>query len=109
MTWKKKKKFYKRKPFWNDRNYDDPAYKKWRSDVLKRDGFKCQFPKCNCKKRLNVHHIRTWAKHPAIRFNIMNGITLCYKHHRLVWGKEEEYELLFTRFLVNKIQAKRKL
>ena len=33
------------------RNYDDPAYKKFRTDVLKRDKFCCKMCKTSGKKR----------------------------------------------------------
>lgn len=77
------------------RNYDDPAYKKWRKDVARRDGYKCQWPKCGCDKHLRFHHIRRWADYPALRFEIDNGITLCNKHHNAIWGKEQDFERLF--------------
>lgn len=72
------------------RNFNDPKYKQWRLDVFKRDGFKCK--KCGSKKGINAHHIKRWAKYPSLRFDVNNGITLCRKHHRELWGKEELYE-----------------
>jgi len=92
----------------SERNYNDPAYKKWRLDVFKRDGFKCQYPGGGCTKRLHAHHIRRWAEHHAIRFNVLNGITLCKKHHDMVWGNEDNYIGMFTRIVINKAYNKRK-
>ena len=79
----------------DERNYNDPIYKKARSDTLKRDGFRCQWPNCRSNKQLRVHHIRTWAEHPSLRFVLNNLITLCKCHHDMVWGKEEDYERMF--------------
>ena len=79
-----------------ERNYNDPAYKEFRKLVVKRDSRCCQWHGCGSSKRLCVHHIRTWAKYPELRFVVRNGITLCKEHHDLIWGKEEDYERLFT-------------
>lgn len=80
----------------NDRPWNSPQYKAWRLAVYRRDGFKCKMPGCGSKKRLNAHHIRRYADFPAIRFLASNGITLCRACHGKVWGKEEEFESLFT-------------
>lgn len=79
----------------DERNWDDPAYKKFRSDVFKRDKGTCQWPNCGRTKRLRVHHIRTWANYPELRFVIGNGIVLCDMHHNFIWSREEDYETLF--------------
>lgn len=79
------------------RNYNDPLYSKWRSDVYKRDNHKCQMPGCKSKKsRLNAHHIKMWAHSPAARYEVSNGITLCWRCHKEVTGKEKYYESLFN-------------
>jgi len=77
------------------RNYDDPVYKDWRIKVYKRDDFKCQMPGCKSKKRLNAHHIQKWASASALRFDVDNGITLCYWCHKKVTGHESIYQSLF--------------
>tara|TARA_R110002020_G_scaffold367868_2_gene579771 strand:- start:3172 stop:3363 length:192 start_codon:yes stop_codon:yes gene_type:complete len=46
-----------------------------------------------------VHHIKTWAKYPALRFVPANGITLCKKCHKMVTGKEQDYEAFFYKLL----------
>ena len=84
------------------RNYDCKAYKKFRTDVLRRDKRTCRWPKCGSRKRIHVHHIRTWASHPALRFVVKNGICLCRYHHDLISGKEEYYEKLFYLILMEK-------
>jgi len=101
------------------RDWNSPEYKKWRLAVYKRDGFRCRFPGCNSKKKINAHHIQRWADNPALRFNVMNGCTLCAKCHRLVTGNEEQYEAMlqsaigvnnnaFLQALVNRINDKQK-
>jgi 5-methylcytosine-specific restriction endonuclease McrA len=84
------------------RNFDDPAYKKWRKDVYIRDKFKCQWPNCTSKKKLNAHHIMPWAHNIGLRFDINNGITLCYNHHKLIRGQEDIYACNFLKILADK-------
>lgn len=82
------------------RNYDDPEYKKWRNAVYKRDGYKCQWPGCSARKRLNAHHIRTWAHFPALRYLADNGISLCYQHHKMIKNMESIYESVFQKIVL---------
>lgn len=80
------------------RDWEDPVYKRWRAAVKKRDGHKCQMPGCRYKGRvLQVHHIQKWATHPHLRYEISNGITLCYNCHKKVGRHEERYVGLFMR------------
>ncbi len=78
------------------RNYSDPSYKKFRTDVLKRDKFTCKMCKSKGikgkRKKLYVHHIRKWASASSLRYEVSNGISLCYNCHKEVTGKEEHYE-----------------
>ena len=108
----RKNKSYRRKKYVRGhkpaaRNYNDPAYKEWRKDVLKRDGWRCQYLGCNCKKTLQVHHILKWGEYPALRFNIQNGITLCRKHHDMIWGKEDSFIRLFHSILSRQAKDKK--
>lgn len=96
---KKIKGVVRKKTLQSNRNYLDPVYKKWRRDVKVRDGYKCQWPGCLSKSRLEVHHIKTWSSAPALRFHIANGITLCNKCHARIRGKERQYEAFFLKIL----------
>ena len=89
------------------RNYDDPLYKNWRKQVFVRDGYKCQWPGCTCGKRINAHHILKWADYPGMRFVLMNGITLCKKHHDQVKGREDYYVKFFSELLRSNEERKR--
>lgn len=65
---------------------EDYQLKKWRKDVYMRDNYTCQH--CNKKAgKLEAHHIKTWAEFPGLRYNLENGITLCYDCHNKVHGK----------------------
>lgn len=117
-----KKKYYPKKKYKksgfkkDDRNYLSPEYTKWRTDVKKRDNYQCQWPGCGTNKRIQVHHIKTWAKHPGLRYTIANGITLCRKCHDSIKGKEQDFEFFFLKLLewklldqIKEFEKKRKL
>jgi len=87
------------------RNYSDPLYKNWRKCVYKRDSFKCQL--CGSKKRIEAHHIKTWASFPQLRLDVNNGVTLCRECHRKVTKNEQQWEPLFIK-LVARTNAKKK-
>lgn len=57
------------------------AYREWRTAVFERDDYTCQ----ECGDRggeLNADHIKTFAHHPDLRFELSNGRTLCVPCHR---------------------------
>lgn len=64
-----------------------PEYKGWRLKVLARDNYTCQI--CGIRsikgQRIvfDVDHIKSWAKHPDLRFELSNGRTLCRPCHKL--------------------------
>jgi len=51
----------------------------WKETVSRRDNYTCQI--CGNMRNLNAHHIFPWATHKDRRFNINNGITLCFECH----------------------------
>lgn len=60
---------------------NDPAYKEWRANVWKRDGWKCKIFNRDCNGRIEAHHILEWKDFPELRYEVNNGITLCHAHH----------------------------
>jgi len=56
-------------------------YKQWRTDVFFRDKFICQHCGYDKGGRLEAHHIKSYAKYPDLRFDVSNGITLCWNCH----------------------------
>ena len=89
------------------RNFGDPQYKKWRKAVYERDNHKCQWPNCTMKRKINAHHIKTWAGFPGLRFDVNNGITLCKYHHDLIKGMEEDYSLSFLKIVFSKMNIRK--
>jgi predicted restriction endonuclease len=81
------------------RNYKDPQYKQWRKQVKKLDNHTCQWPGCNMKKQLQVHHIKRWSDFPGLRFHPQNGITLCRKHHDFIKNNEDAYAETFFKIV----------
>ena len=57
-------------------------YKLWREAVYKRDGFKCVLCGNGGKQNLNADHIKSFSKHPELRFEVSNGRTLCVDCHK---------------------------
>ena len=53
----------------------------WRNEIFKRDNFTCY--KCHqYGGKLEAHHLNGYNWDKENRFNIDNGITLCYKCHK---------------------------
>lgn len=68
-------------------------YKNWIKSVYKRDNYRCKI--CGSKKKLNAHHIYPKRDYPGLVYDIDNGITLCFEHHKMTYAHEEQYiELL---------------
>ncbi len=70
-----------------DRERNRYEYKAWRMSVFKRDGFACRDCGATKSRKLNAHHVRPWAKHPELRYDVANGITLCEPCHDKRHGK----------------------
>ena len=63
------------------------TYRQWRKAILERDK-KCIV--CGSEKNLQAHHIKSFAQHPSLRFDLDNGITMCIDCHRMHHRKEKE-------------------
>lgn len=81
------------------RNYKDPAYKLFRQIVRKRDRYQCKMPGCASKKNLQVHHIRPWSTNASLRYDPLNGITLCKSCHKKITGHENIYAPVFQEII----------
>jgi len=85
---------------------DTYEYYIWNKECRKRDGKKCKISNLECRGRLEVHHILSWRDHPGLRYEVNNGITLCFFHHPK--GRQKEVEMIgeFSRLIINKLHKK---
>lgn len=61
-------------------------YREWRERVFLRDDYTCQ--ECGLRGcNLHAHHLRAFADHADVRFEVSNGMTLCVSCHRAVHGR----------------------
>lgn len=52
----------------------------WRKSVFQRDDFRCQV--CNNRGgTLNAHHLESFHARPDLRYEVSNGVTLCFCCH----------------------------
>ena len=64
-------------------------YVAWQTAVFSRDGGACK--QCGANNvELHAHHVKPWKEFPDFRFDVQNGITLCYACHWLVHSAEIE-------------------
>ena len=63
--------------------YARGIWKKKIQEVFKRDNYSCK--DCGYKKetdkKLIIHHVKTWAEYPKLRFENSNLVTLCEECH----------------------------
>jgi len=92
-SWNRELKGYNsgvQNPFWkgglefrktNEKKHLCSKYRFWMFAVKGRDNWKCRIANEDCNGRLEAHHILNWIDYPELRYEINNGITLCYAHH----------------------------
>jgi 5-methylcytosine-specific restriction endonuclease McrA len=56
-------------------------YKAWRAAVFARDRYSCQACGDDRGGNLQAHHVKPFADHPDLRFDVRNGTTLCQDCH----------------------------
>lgn len=78
-----------------DNRRNDSAYGEWRNDVWQRDGYKCKMSNETCVGKIEAHHILGWSKHPELRYQTNNGITLCHAHHPRKRAEEKRLVPIF--------------
>lgn len=63
--------------------------KLWAELVKKRDGYRCQALFSDCNGGLDAHHFVT-KKNKSVRYLLLNGVTLCRKHHDMAHKFSDE-------------------
>jgi len=77
---------------------NDPLYKRWQSEVKRRDKI-CMEKDGSCCGYLIAHHIKSWKDYPELRYELDNGITLCQFHHYRKHGFK--VDVLTKKILIN--------
>ncbi|WP_182104083.1 HNH endonuclease [Niallia taxi] len=107
LEWNRGENHYK----WKGGTYDEESkkfrttyeFKKWRSDVLKRDNYTCQI--CKTIGYLNVHHKDGYNWCIERRTDVANGVTLCKNCHlefHIIYGIGDNTEEQFQHFIKRK-------
>lgn len=73
------------------------SYVQWRTAVFYRDEFRCI--QCGAKGHIHAHHIIPFADSKEKRFEVSNGITLCWDCHGKIHG------LIFTDHALNRCKT----
>ena len=55
------------------------GYYKWKNLVKVRDDYQCQ--RCDESENIQAHHIKPYGKYVSERWNVDNGVILCYDCH----------------------------
>lgn len=74
---KKDKTFRKQHLIDQNNPFSDLFY--WSREVRIKDGHKCVI--CEKTRKLTSHHLFSKAKFPELKYNIANGIALCFNCH----------------------------
>ena len=92
-----------------NRKLEKQKYEEWVKKVKERDNYTCQI----CKKYLKdgnvhniqAHHILAKTTYPELKFDINNGITLCYYDHKNSKVSPHLNGFAFTHYLMkNKVK-----
>lgn len=60
-------------------------YRQWRDAVKTRDRQTCRH--CGATGvQMDAHHVKSWWRHVALRFDVSNGVTLCGPCHDTLHG-----------------------
>lgn len=71
----------------------DERVHQWRRRVLSRDGYRCQRCGIGRRGRLVAHHVKGWKQFPDSRFDVSNGLCLCWACHIWVHSKKNANRL----------------
>ena len=82
----------------NRRLRSSGQYKRWRRTIWKKDNYTCQICRIRGGK-LTADHIKSWAMHPELRFELSNGRTLCRDCHRKTdtWGIKAKFQEIYAK------------
>lgn len=65
------------------RDYSRSEWKELRKQALKRDNYRCQDCRISIHlKKLHIHHIKSFAKFPELRYRLDNLRTVCVDCHK---------------------------
>lgn len=78
-------------------------YIEWRWRVCMNDNWTCQI--CGSKKKIEAHHIKKFSDYPDLRFDINNGVALCFDCHRQIKNKETLVESYFLGLKQNGVNS----
>lgn len=69
-------------------------YRQWRKSVFERDNYLCVIGGKEHGNKLNADHIKAFASHPELRFDVSNGRTLCEACHKKTetYGRPTKYQ-----------------
>jgi hypothetical protein len=98
-TLPKGEKHYKWKGGRAWQRFTEPRYIAWRAAVLERDDYTCQHCQRKCHKHergLAAHHVKPYATHAALRYDLSNGLTLCRACHLQLHGRVPKPQVLIT-------------
>jgi len=83
----------------NERARKSKQYAEWRKAVFERDNYTCQW--CGGKNGYLVsHHKKRFADYLELRYELNNGLTLCFECHKLIHKLEKRKQILITKEVV---------